>query len=81
MITGEVSPICSGNPVLSLLKILTDDIGFCLATTLTPSERTSPPPILPDLSGFSCMTGRKYPDIWPGQNAVTLADSMIKGAW
>ena len=47
-----------------------------LTVTVTPSSITTPAPMLPVVAKVCPFTRLKYPDICPGQNAVTDAGVM-----
>lgn len=60
-----------GSSPLDSTRIITDDLCADRTVAVTPSLITIPAPMLPVVAGSFPSTLRKYPEMWPGQNAVT----------
>ena len=66
----------SSLPVSSRDIIRMDVFSDGVTVAVTPSLITIPAPMLPVLAVLAPSTRRKYPEMWPGQNAVTFVGSI-----
>jgi hypothetical protein len=76
---GDVREISRDVPSEDRTRTTTDDRSAGFTVAVTPSLITMPAPRLPVVAGLLPSTLRKYPEMWPGQNAVT--DAGVIAVW
>jgi hypothetical protein len=74
---GESSAVLSIFPAEALQITWMEAVSDRVAVAVTPSLMTRPAPTLPVSAILLPPTRRKYPEMWPGQNAVTFVGFMF----